>query len=194
MDLSRRKGLEKFALERLYASADDHHPWSYAWGREGSVCLSYCMWSEHDEFDGRTKGLENVWSKERFDLIEAGDAEPNEDELRQWRDIMCRRAADAGEGVIQSSACRRMARGCGDCATTRLLDHRPFHGGSRRQERLAQPQTRPARTIWRRNILFPMQRSGTRQTLCALVRRRGNGEGDCGWPLPHARCGERIKF
>jgi hypothetical protein len=26
-----------------------------------------------------------------------------------------------------------------------------------RQERLAQPQTRPARTIWRRNILFPMQ-------------------------------------
>jgi hypothetical protein len=35
---------------------------------------------------------------------------------------------------------------------------------------------------------------GNRQTLCALVRRRGNGEGDCGWPLPHARCGERIKF
>jgi hypothetical protein len=35
---------------------------------------------------------------------------------------------------------------------------------------------------------------GNRQTLRALVRRRGNGEGDCGWPLPHARCGERIKF
>src|SRR5258705_3353471 len=71
-----------------------------------------------------------------------------------------------------------MARGCGGCATMRLLGHRPFHGGSRRQERLAQPQTRPARTIWRRNILFPMQRSGTRQTLCALVsKRRGEGVG-----------------
>ena len=97
MDPSRRKELEKFALERLNASAYDRDRWSYAWGRKGSVCLSYCMWSEHDKFDGFTNGLENVWSKERFDLIEAGGAEPSDHELRQWRDVMCRRAADAGD-------------------------------------------------------------------------------------------------
>ena len=43
MDPSRRKELEKFALERVDATADDHDRWSYAWGRNGSVCLSYCM-------------------------------------------------------------------------------------------------------------------------------------------------------
>jgi hypothetical protein len=140
------------------------------------------------EADGITAGCVHGTSGRRLDAF-AADAARN-----------CRlgfiggRSRRSGQSVIQSSACRRMARGCGDCATTRLLDHRPFHGGSRRQERLAQPQTRPARTIWRRNIRYPMQRSGTRQTLCALVRRRGNGEADCGWPLPHARCGERIKF
>jgi hypothetical protein len=45
------------------------------------------------------------------------------------------------------------------------------------------PQTGPAHPFWRCNILFllrvflGMQRSGTRQTLCAL-RQRGNGGGD----------------
>lgn len=100
MDASRRKELEKFALERVDATADDHDRWSYAWGRNGSVCLSYCMWSEHEEFDGDTNGLENLWSKDRLGLIDAGDAEPDEDELRQWRDVMCRRTADAGEGHV----------------------------------------------------------------------------------------------
>ena len=50
------------------------------------------------------------------------------------------------------------------------------------RRRPAQAQTRPARTIWRlqyivsARVFLGMQRSGTRQTLCALVRQRGNGE------------------
>jgi hypothetical protein len=51
MDLSRRKELEKLALERLNASADDPEQWFYAWGR--GVCLSYCPWSwPEDHFGG----------------------------------------------------------------------------------------------------------------------------------------------
>jgi hypothetical protein len=52
------------------------------------------------------------------------------------------------------------------------------------RRRPAQAQTRPARTIWRlqytvsARVFLGMQRSGTRQTLCALVRQRGNGGGD----------------
>jgi hypothetical protein len=52
------------------------------------------------------------------------------------------------------------------------------------RRRPAQAQTQPARTIWRlqytvsARVFLGMQRSGTRQTLCALVRQRGNGGGD----------------
>ena len=50
------------------------------------------------------------------------------------------------------------------------------------RRRPAQAQIRPARTIWRlqytvsARVFLGMQRSGTRQTLCALLRQRGNGE------------------
>ena len=67
--------------------------------------------------------------------------------------------------------------------------------------RPAQAQTRPARTIWRlqytvfARVFLGMQRSGTRQTLCALVRQRGNGGGDEACRCRHhACCGERIKL
>jgi hypothetical protein len=97
MDPSLRTKLEKLALERLRASAEDHDEWSYAWGRAGSVVLSYCFWSAFEEFDGYTEGLDQVWTKDRFDLISRGDADLNEDELRQWQEIRCREVADAGE-------------------------------------------------------------------------------------------------
>jgi len=97
MDLFRKKELEKIALERLEASANDEERWSYAWGGEGSVNLSYCQWLEHDEFDGTVRGLNLPWTPGRINEIERG-ADLDETELRQWREVMCRRTADAGEG------------------------------------------------------------------------------------------------
>jgi hypothetical protein len=97
MDPLRRKELEKVALERLEASADDE--WSYAWTGPGRVNLSFCRWSEHDEFDGTVRGLSLPWTEERLNEIERG-ADPNETELRQWREAMCRQTADAGEANI----------------------------------------------------------------------------------------------
>ena len=67
------------------------------------------------------------------------------------------------------------------------------------RRRPAQAQTRPARTIWRlqytvsARVFLGMQRSGTRQTLCALVRQRGNGEEMRLAVAAIAWCGERIK-
>jgi hypothetical protein len=100
MDAAYRKELEKLALERMHATA--HDQWSYAWAGEGVVILSYCPWSNFEEFDGDTGGLDLAWSKERLDLIERGEADPDENELAQWRDLKCRRAADAGEGYTVS--------------------------------------------------------------------------------------------
>ena len=87
MDPSRRKELEKFALERLEATAHDQEQWSYAWGGEGAVDFTYCPWSqyEHEEFDGWVMGLDLPWSAERLRQIESGEADPNEVELEQWR-------------------------------------------------------------------------------------------------------------
>lgn len=66
MDPLRRKEHEKFAFERLYASADDHDRWSHTWGRKGSVCLSYCPCFMH-EFDeyGISPELDPPWTEER---------------------------------------------------------------------------------------------------------------------------------
>jgi hypothetical protein len=96
MNSEDRKKLEQIALDRLHATADDQ--WSYAWGGDGAVVLSYCPWSFHEEFDGTTEGLAGVWSAERLALIDRGDAEPNDNELRQWQQIRCRSTADLGEG------------------------------------------------------------------------------------------------
>jgi hypothetical protein len=86
-------------LERLNATADDEERWSFAWGSKGAVCFSYCPWSELDdwEFDGTIEGLDLPWSGERVDLIARGEVNPNENELRLWRQAMCRRLALSGE-------------------------------------------------------------------------------------------------
>jgi hypothetical protein len=43
-------------------------------------------------------GVVLPWTAGRLRAIESGVADPNEVELQQWRDAMCRRVADAGEG------------------------------------------------------------------------------------------------
>jgi hypothetical protein len=99
MDASDRTRLEKLAMERLYATADDVERWSFAWGGAEAVCLSYCPWSELEdwEFDGTTEGLDLPWSNERLGLIKRGEVSLNEEELRQWRQSMCRLLAVRGE-------------------------------------------------------------------------------------------------
>jgi hypothetical protein len=91
-----RQKLEKFAWEQLEATADDEERWSFAWAREGCVGdISYCPWwlTEELEFDGDLRDLDLPWSKERFESIEA---DPNEEELLQWRRAMARKLGAKG--------------------------------------------------------------------------------------------------
>jgi hypothetical protein len=83
----------------LNATAYDEEQWSFAWTGKGAVCLSYCPWSEFDdwEFDGTVEGLDLPWNEERLDLIARGEVNPNENELRQWRQAKCRTSALKGE-------------------------------------------------------------------------------------------------
>jgi hypothetical protein len=64
--------------------------------------IFYCPWSETEdwEFDGTIDGLDLPWSEERLGPIERGEADPNEEELRQWRQAMCRKLATMGEAWI----------------------------------------------------------------------------------------------
>src|SRR5262245_48398079 len=96
-----RKKFEKLALQRLNATAYDKDQWSFAWSGMGAVCLSYCPWSELDDwdFDGTIEGLDLPWAGERLELISRGEAHPNKKEMRQWRRAMCRRLALLGEAV-----------------------------------------------------------------------------------------------
>ena len=84
MDLADREKLEKLALERLYATADDDEPWSFVFRTDGAFCLFYCPWSETEdwEFDGEIEGLGLPWSPERLKLIKRGEADPTEEELQ----------------------------------------------------------------------------------------------------------------
>jgi hypothetical protein len=96
LDATTRKQLENFALERLAATADDVEQWSFLFRTEGAVSLIYCPWSatEDMDFDGDVDGLVLPWTPERLDLIKRGEADPDEEELRQWRQAMCRQMAD----------------------------------------------------------------------------------------------------
>ena len=91
MNEADRKVLEKFALEGLAVTADEEERWSYLFRTEGSVGLLFCPWSttEDWEFDGTVDDLDLPWSRSRLALIASGDADPNEEELRQWRRAMC---------------------------------------------------------------------------------------------------------
>ena len=99
MDPARRKELEKIALEQLAATADNDEQWSYAWGDPGGKSFSFCSWAQYEEekFDGTVEGLDLPWTEERQQLIETGQADPNEFELRQWRVAKCREAAASDE-------------------------------------------------------------------------------------------------
>ena len=95
MDLADREKLEKLALERLYATADDDEPWSFVFRTDGALSMNYCPWSETEdwEFDGEIEGLGLPWSPERLKLIKRGEADPTEEELNQWRRAKCRKLA-----------------------------------------------------------------------------------------------------
>jgi hypothetical protein len=98
MDLADREKLEKLALERLYATADDEEQWSFVFRTDGAGCLFYCPWSvtEDWEFDGEIEDLGLPWSPERLELIKRGEADPTEEELYQWRRAECRKLAAGG--------------------------------------------------------------------------------------------------
>ena len=84
------------------ATADDEEPWSFLFRTNGSICLTYCPWSEVEDYpyDRRMRGLDLPWSPERRKLIEAGDAEPNEEELLQWRRALAKQTATESEDMV----------------------------------------------------------------------------------------------
>jgi hypothetical protein len=94
LDAATRNRLEKLALERLAATADDG--WSFLFRTEGAVDFLYCPWSvcEDWDFDGDMEGLALPWTSERRDLIRRGEIDPDDEELRQWRRALCRKLAD----------------------------------------------------------------------------------------------------
>ena len=87
-----REMLERLALERLNATANDG--WSFV-TTEGAVNFGYCPW-DYEEWNGDVESVRSVWRSERLELIERGDADPNEEELLQWRKAQCRSLADNG--------------------------------------------------------------------------------------------------
>jgi hypothetical protein len=94
-----RGKLARLALERLDATADDEEQWSFLFRTRGSVDFLYCPWSvtEEWEFDGETEGLDLPWSPARMELIRRGEADPNEEELHQWRRAKCRKLAPGSD-------------------------------------------------------------------------------------------------
>jgi hypothetical protein len=99
MDLADRQKLERIALDRLLASADDEEQWSFVFRTEAAISALYCAWSvaEQWEFDGQIDGLGLQWTPERQKLLKLGEAEPTEEELRQWRKALCRHLADGSD-------------------------------------------------------------------------------------------------
>jgi hypothetical protein len=91
--------LSKLALKRLNATADDDERWSFLFRTEGAVDFLYCPYSETEDwdFDGELEGLILPWSPERLSLIKEGKADPNEDELDQWRRAKCRKLAGGSD-------------------------------------------------------------------------------------------------
>jgi hypothetical protein len=104
--------------------------------------------------------------------------------------------------VIRSSACRRMARGCGGCATAGLLGDRPFPWQKQEtgkgflfffQER-GRPNPKPGQhepfgaaiycfcSCFSRNAKVRNPTNALR-----ISKTAGNGGGDCGSPLPPSR-------
>jgi hypothetical protein len=97
MDPATKARLEAFALEGLEATADDDERWSFLFRTEGALDFIYCPWETVEEFDGDIEGLELSWSEERLEMIEGGEAEPNEKELAEWRQAKAQLLADDSE-------------------------------------------------------------------------------------------------
>lgn len=104
MESSRREELVRIALLGLRAPAEigSGERWCHVWGTEGAVSLSYCPLSKYDDEDfwGSSPGLDLEWTVERTKQLDSGEAAPDENELRQWRQALCRRDAEIGEAFV----------------------------------------------------------------------------------------------
>jgi len=98
LDTATRKKLERLALERLAATRDDEEQWSFLFRTEGAGYLNYCPWSvaEEEDFDPNIPGLSLPWTPERLEALRRGEADPDEEELRQWRQALCLQLATSG--------------------------------------------------------------------------------------------------
>jgi hypothetical protein len=94
MDPSRRKELEKLAIERLHdpANQDPSQPWAYAFG-SGHTLFGWCSWEEYNDRGPATYGapddLDLPWSKERRRQLENDDTQLSNAEWRRWHREMC---------------------------------------------------------------------------------------------------------
>jgi hypothetical protein len=72
--LERIGKLEKLALERLYATANDDEQWSFLFRTRWAMDPFYCPWSvtEDCEFDGGVEDLDLPWSSERLEVLKRG--------------------------------------------------------------------------------------------------------------------------
>jgi hypothetical protein len=106
LEPSDRKKLEELALQRLMATADDaNDPWSFLYRTEGSNNVGYCSWDAGDSamFDRDLEGLDLPWTPERLDLIKRGEAEPTQEEARQWVEAHCRKMLMNDDEAIESA-------------------------------------------------------------------------------------------
>jgi hypothetical protein len=94
MRVNQRQYLEKLALQRLRATANDAEEWSFCFRTEGAEGFIYCDWSDHsaEEFDGEIDKflLDLPWTSDRKEAISRGEADPTALELQQWREARCR--------------------------------------------------------------------------------------------------------
>ncbi|MBR0878557.1 hypothetical protein JQ608_15455 [Bradyrhizobium liaoningense] len=104
MESSRRDELARIALQGLEVSpaAESGQRWGSAWEAEGAISFSYCPRSKYDdeEYWGSSPELDLPWTAERTEKLDSGAADPDESELRQWRDALCRRDAEIGEAFV----------------------------------------------------------------------------------------------
>jgi hypothetical protein len=95
MDERDKQRWERVATKSLEATGDGEEQWSFLVRTPGSVGFLYCSWATTEtlDFDGELQGLSLPWSDERLDLIRRGAADPNDEELAQWRKAKCQELA-----------------------------------------------------------------------------------------------------
>ena len=87
-----RQNLEEMAVDRLMETADDDERWSFLFRTNGSKSFLYYPWhlAQDRDFDGDLENLDLPWTEERRAAIARGDADPNNEEMNQWRQAKCR--------------------------------------------------------------------------------------------------------